>query len=290
MKILLLLTFFLFAGGVFSQQDSVKRTPNRYDRIIRHELQVDPLSVWFNKGLSYGHRLKYTYVPNYRNQFSVETNGTWFNGLDFHASSEKWEGVFPRLNRTQLVYEITRSLRVCKIKGMTMSSRSLRVGYHYFQHAAGSIHSDYWILDSTVFEGQRTIAGFRSHSALVGLAVDFRSFIRTKKKTCHFTHRFSMDYLFSPMYQLHLYNSGEVNQPNARIVGNFLPINRSGAQFAYQLKHQLQRNFGLHVDVEALWAPFLKNYQPNIDYFVWRGSENIIPLFLNARAGIYWKF
>lgn len=292
MRITLLLLFFLLTGTIFSQEDSVKRIPHRYDRIIRHELQVDPLSVWFNKGFSLGHRLKYAYVPNYNHEFSIETNGTWFNELDHHVPNTKWDGVFPRLNRTQLIYELSRPLRVCKPKRFYVTTRTFRLGYQYFQHATGANNSDYWIIDSSVWNGigYRTIGGFRSHSVLLGVAVDVESVKFSKRKRRRSFHQFSADYLFSPVYQLHLYNSANELNPNPRIEQSFLPVNRSGGQFSYQYKQKFSHTFSFHVDVEAIWIPFLKNYQPNDAYFVPRGGEKIIPLLINARVGLCWNF
>lgn len=292
MRVILLTIAFLYSMSSFSQNDTLSRTSNYYFKAVQHSVEFDPLSVWFNKGFSLGHRLKYSYFPNDRHRFSLETNGTWFYELDFQAESAEWRGVFPRLNRTQLIYELRRPLRVCKPKRFFVTAQTVRFGYQYFQHATGARNSDYWIIDSSVWNGigYRTIAGFQSHSALLGFEVDVESVNFSKRRHGRSSHQISVDYLFSPVYQLHLYNSANPINPNPRIEQNFLPVNRSGGQFSYQYKRRFSRTFNFHFDVEAIWVPFLKNYQPNDAYFVPRGGEKIIPFFLNARTGFCWNF
>ena len=299
MRYTFLTLIFLFSLQSYAQQDTVERTGKFKCKILQHELEIDPISVWYNKGISLGHRVKHTYLFSAYEKISLDVNGTVLSQLDTRLVPKENVGVFPRLNQSQVYFERMYPFFRTKDKERKsgLSSFGYRLGYHYFQHASDWRENEYWAVDSLEQTGLRTIAGFYSHSLLGGIAYNHRKIIirRKSKKTKRSgvgerNHRVSLDYIFSPYYQLKLYDvEGELNT-NEEKVKSFLPLNRSGVQFQYRFAYLSSRRFGMHADFEALLAPFLENYQPNYDFFVPRGGERIVPLFLNVRVGFYWLF
>ena len=293
---------FIFLFGFFfleAQEDTIVTKPLRraYCKILRHELEVDPISIWYNKGFSLGHRVKYTYILSHYKRFSLDVNGTALKVLDARLEFGERRRVLPHLNQSQLYFErsLPRGTMELGKKFLGLKTIGFRVGYHYFQHASGANYHEYWSIDSLPQTGLRTIAGFKSHSVFVGISTEVikrtvsgkkEGFARLGKKS----HRVSFDYLFCPFYQLKFYDSEAESNFNQETVKSTLPVNRSGAQFQYRFSHVNSKRFGIHADFEALWVPFLRNYKPNYDFFVPRGNERIIPLFLNARVGMYWMF
>ena len=79
-----------------------------------HELEVNPVSIWFSRWFSIGHRVKYAYLFGDGSRISVETNGTVFNELDLNAEGGKLDGVFPKLNQSQIYFETPRIIHRTK--------------------------------------------------------------------------------------------------------------------------------------------------------------------------------
>lgn len=291
MRLNITIAFVLFSFCNLAQSDSTERTVRIRCKILYHELELDPVSVWCGKQFSFAQRLKYTYLLDDKNRISAEFNGVLFNALDANAEGGDWQGVFPKLNKTQLSYDWGwRYFRTRYRTRQLLRRIILRGGYHYFQHSTGRDNFEYWSIDSLQQTGLVTIAGFRSHSVLVGIGFGGRSHRVKDKKVRSLNHRFSIDYLFSPFYELKLYDSESTINPNSRWEKSELSFIRSGAQVGYHFLYEFNTTFGIHADLEALWVPFISNYQPNDNWFQPRGGERIYPLFINARTGFYWKF
>lgn len=291
MHYLIILLSLALSYTTYSQEDSLHLSTWK-SLSNHHELEVDPVSIWFSRWFSIGHRVKYAYIFGGGSRISVETNGTVLNALDLNSQGGKWKGVFPKLNQSQIYFEHSSIIGRTKPadEKHVISSIIFRGGYHYFQHSMGTQNQDYWSIDSSAQTGLRTIAGFKSHAALIGISYDINEYDFQKYKLRTFNHRFSLDYLFSPYYQLKLYDSESQTDFNAETILSPLPVNRSGAQLSYRFMLEFKERFGIHADFEAIWVPFLKKYQPSSDYFVPRGGESIMPLFVNTRVGVYWRF
>ena len=284
---LILMTFFCS-----SQTDTVENVGRFHCKINWHELEMDPLSIWYGKHFSLAQRIKYTFLIDDKNRVSLESNAVLFNDLDANALGGRWQGVYPKLNKTQLSYDWgVRYFHRENRKGKKRFTKMfLRGGYHYFQHSTGRNNFEYWAVDSSDQTGLRSIGGFRSHSGLIGVSFEKQFYRFKNKKVRSFNHRLSLDYLFSPRYDLKLYDSEVIVNQNSQWEKSTLPYIQSGGQLSYRFLYNFNRTFGIHADAEVLWVPFLDGYQPNSNYFVPRGGEKISPLFVNIRFGFYWAF
>ncbi|MCJ8289477.1 MAG: hypothetical protein HRT58_07405 [Crocinitomicaceae bacterium] len=289
----LVLICFMFSFVSQAQGDTLPKRSGSASRIAYHELQIDPASIWLNKGFFYGHRINYQLHFKGKMHIELESNGTLFRGLDNRARRLKDDKVFPLLNQTIGVYTMDllgKGKKINRNKQKRFVS-SLRLGYHYFQHATPYFNYDYWAFDSTLQTGINSIRSFQSHSISVGIG--FRSDKSKRidgrmKKVA--SHKWSLDYLGNVYYQLSSYSINDSDQYNIQNIPNSHEIQKNGARFNYRYSRSLNSYFGIHFGAEAVLVPFLKDYSPNSDYFVPRGSERIFPLFVNTRIGVSFAF
>lgn len=273
----------------FEKSQSIKK-----ERKNRHsQLEISPASIWLNKGFFYGHRINYQLHFKGNMHIELESNGTLFFGLDDRAKELKDDKVFPLLNQTIGVYTLDllgKGKKINRNKQKRFVS-SLRLGYHYFQHATPYWNYDYWAFDSTLQTGFNSIRSFQSHSISVGIgfrADKYKRIDGSMKQVA--SHRWSLDYLGNVYYQLSSYSINDSYQYNIQNIPNSHEIQKNGARFNYRYSRSLNSYFGIHFGAEAVLVPFLKDYSPNYDYSVPRGGERIFPLFVNTRIGVSFAF
>lgn len=292
MRILLLIISSLILSSSFSQETSENRPIKKVKR-QNHHLEISPASVWLNKGFFYGHRLKYKVRLKRSMSIELESNGTIFRALDDRALELKEDEVFPLLNQSAAVF----SMDVYG-KGKTINRNkqkrfisTLRLGYHFFQHATPYWNYDYWAYDSTQQLGFSSIRSFQSHSISAGLGFRADKYKRLDGGMRQVaSHKWSLDYLGSVYYQLSSYSLNDAQQYNIRNIPNPHDVRKSGARFNYNYTRYLKSYFGIHFGVEVVYVPFLKDYKADPEYFVPRGGERIFPLFTNAYAGVSFVF
>lgn len=291
----LFLSFFivLVCSISFSQDDVNESGTKKTNMFRHHQLEISPASIWFNKWLSYGHRLKYSLHLKGRMQISLESNGTLFRVLDDRASELPSEKVIPLLNQsaaifTKNIYGVGKTINRKKQKRFVSS---IRLGYHFFQHATGYYNYDYWAYDSTELHGYQSVRSFQSHSLSVGYGLEVQKYLRkdgAMKQVA--SHALSVDYLGAVHYQLTGYSVNDEKQYNPQQIKNPFAVRKSGARFTYKYTRFLNNYFGIHLGVEALYVPFLKDYSANKQYFVPRGGELVFPLFTNLHLGVSFVF
>ena len=95
MRYTFLTLIFLFSLQSYAQQDTVERTGKFKCKILQHELEIDPISVWYNKGISLGHRVKHTYLFSAYEKISLDVNGTVLSQLIHVWFQRKMLAYFP---------------------------------------------------------------------------------------------------------------------------------------------------------------------------------------------------
>lgn len=272
--------------------ESPERTITK--KSFRHELQLSPASVWFNNGFFIGHRVNYQVRLKRSMSIELESNGTIFRAWDRRAKILKDDKLFPLLNQSLAcfkigIYGMGKTINRNKQKRFISS---LRLGYHFFQHATPYQNWGYWAHSSTDQYGISVIRSFQSHSISAGLG-----FLTVKNKRLDgsmrkvASHKWSLDYLGSVHYQLSSYSINDTKQFNIHNISNPHELCRSGARFTYNYTRYLKSNFGVHFGMETVYVPFLKGYEPtDLLLFVLRGGERLIPLFTNAHVGVSFVF
>lgn len=294
MRVILLFISSIICSVGFSQESEEEGQSIKKERKNWHsQLELSPVSVWVNKGLFYGHHINYQLHFKGNMHVELESNGTLFRGLDDRAKELKNDKVFPLLNQTVGVYSID-----LYGKGKTINRNkqkrfvsSLRMGYHFFQHSTPYENNDYWAYDSTLQTGLNSFRSFQSHSITVGVGFRADKYKRNDgemRKVA--SHKWSLDYLGSVYYKLSSYSINDADQYNIQNIENTHALRKSGARFNYRYTRYLNSNIGIHFGTEAVFVPFFKDYTYNSSYFVPRGAERIIPLFVNTRIGVSFVF
>ncbi|MDG1332671.1 MAG: hypothetical protein P8P74_10095 [Crocinitomicaceae bacterium] len=290
--LLILIGTLIFTTG-FSQEAETNAGAIKRRKAPKHQFELSPASVWLNKAFFVGHRLKYQWQFKRGMRVELETNGTIFRSLDHRAKSLKEDEVFPLLNQSTAIYKmnlIGKGKTINRNKQKRFVS-SLRLGYHFFQHSTPYANWDYWAYDSTVQEGISSIRSFQSHSISAGLGFRADKYKRLDGRITHVaSHKWSLDYLGCVYYQLSSYSINDNNQYNIRNIPNPYDLRKSGARLKYNYTRYLKSYFGIHFGMEAVYVPFLNDYEPLTGYlFVPRGGERIIPLFTNVHLGVTFK-
>ena len=274
--------------GSLHKPSPVAKTMNR------HMFELSPASIWLNSGMYVGHRLKYRFHIKRNMGIELESNGTLFRSLDDHANMLKEDKVFPLLNQSTAIYDLS---LFGKGKIITRDKQkrfigNLRLGYHFFQHSTPLWNSAYWAYDSTIQEGYSSIRSFQSHSISAGLSFQVQKYKRLDGKISQVAaHKWSMDYLGCVHYPLSSYSTNDAAEYNIRNIPNPYALRKSGARIGYNYTRFLNAYFGLHFGAEAVIVPFITDYQPlTTPFFVPRGGERIVPLFTNIHAGVVFAF
>jgi hypothetical protein len=260
----------------------------------RHIFEISPASLWLNPNIFVGHRLKYRLQFKRSMGIELESNGTLFRGLDYHAKMLKEAKVFPLLNQSTAIYDMN---IFGKGKTITRDKQkrfigNLRLGYHFFQHSTPYWNREYWAYDSTLQEGYSSIRSFQSHSISAGLGFQVQKYKRLDGKIRQVAaHKWTLDYLGCVHYQLSSYSTNDADQYNIRNIPNAYTLRKSGARFSYNYTRFLNTYFGLHFGVETVYIPFITDYKPlTSPFFVPRGGERLVPFFTNIHVGVVFAF
>lgn len=294
MRILLFIIGPLIFSTSFSQESDTDEQVRKNIKNRKHQFEISPASVWFNKGFFVGHRLKYQFQIKPSMRIELESNGTIFRGLDRHARVLKEDKVFPLLNQSTALYSmnlIGKGKTINRNKQKRFIS-TFRLGYHFFQHSTPHWNRHYWAYDSTEQVGISSIRSFQSHSISAGLGFQAQKYKRIDGRMTQVSaHKWSLDYLGSVFYQLSSYSTNDANQYNIQNTPNTYGLRKSGARFKYNYTRYLNSYFGIHFGMEALYVPFLENYQAlEGGYYVPRGGERLIPVFANMHVGVSFVF
>jgi hypothetical protein len=292
MRNFLPIIIFMISFTSFSQVTDTIIAGQSIRKVERHQIELSPASVWLNRGFFYGHRLKYQVRLKRSMRLELESNGTIFRALDDRASQLDDE-VVPLLNQSVGLFSMDlygRGKTVNRNKNKRYVA-SLRLGYHFFQHATRFSNADFWAFDSTAQTGLNSIRGFQSHSISAGVGFRTEKFKREDGKMRQVSsHKWSLDYLGSVHYQLSAYSINDDNDYNVRNIPNTYGLRKSGARFLYDYTRYLNTYFGIHFGAEAVFVPLLNDYEYNPAYFVPRGGRLVRPLFTNVRVGVSFKF
>jgi len=293
MRIILLVAIVLSSTSSFSQETPLNEESSIVKSTNQHHFELSPASIWFNKGFFIGHRFRYNFSINRNMNIDLATDGTVFRILDRRSKKLQEAKVFPRLNQTTAafsknLYGVGKVINRNKQKRFALS---VRFGYHFFQHATPYDEREYWAYDSTAQMGISSIRSFQSHSALLGFGFETQ---KIKRFDGHMrqvsSHQWSLDYLGCFYYQLTSYSLNDQKDYDIKNIENQYGLDRNGMRLHYNYVRYLNKNFGIHAGVEALYVPFLKNYQPLPEgYYVPRGGEGIAPFFTNVKIGVTYR-
>jgi hypothetical protein len=293
MRYFLFVLVLLMSFSSFSQEGMLHKPSPIKNKRSRHQLELSPASVWYNKGFFIGHRVRYQGRLRRSISLELESNGTVFRSLDRRAQRLKEDEVFPLLNQSRGAFSMD-VFGKGKLINRNKQKRfiySIRLGYHFFQHSTPYENNDYWAYDSTQQLGMSSIRSFQSHSISAGLGFRSAKYKRLDgRMTQVSSHAWTLDYLGSVYYQLTSYSINDDKNYNIQNIPNPHELRKSGARLNYTYTRYLKSYFGIHFGMEAVIVPFLKDYAPNDAYFVPRGGERILPIFTNVNVGVSFAF
>ena len=293
MRILILFALSFVSFVSFSQDVDVEPVLKKTNSISRHQLMISPASVWLNRGFFYGHALKYQFQLKSNMRISLESDGTLFKKLDNRARQAPEPKILPLFNQSAAVYSLDvfgKGKTIHRNKQKRFIS-SIRLGYHFFQHATDYYNYDFWAYDSTTAEGFESIRSFQSHSLTAGLGFQAQKYKRKNGKMSQVSnHALSLDYLGAIHFQLTAYSINDDENYNIRNIENPYAVRKSGARFTYQYTRYLNSHFGIYFGLESLFIIYLEDYVFRSDYYVPRGGELIYPLYTNVKLGVSFVF
>ena len=279
----------LMSFSVLSQEGLLYKPSPFAKKRNKHQFELSPVSVWINKGFFVGHRIKYQGRLKRSISLELESNGTLFRGLDRRAKQLKEDEVFPLLNQScgGFTMDVFGKGKLINRNKQKRFISSLRLGYHFFQHATPYENSDYWAYDSTQQLGMSSIRSFQSHSISAGLGFRATKYKRLDGRMAQVSsHTWALDYLGSLYYQLTSYSINQENNYSIQNIPNPHALRKSGTRLKYTFTRYLKSYFGIHFGMEAVIVPFLRDYSPNDAYFVPRGGERLWSIFTNVNVGV----